>query len=92
MTVNRFGFADYPASPYEKMYWTGQLVRILQVVVPLAAAKQLGVLEERLRLAREKVKPSMPGSFYVTSYDDKKSVEDYEAALAWYLDTSTSDD
>jgi hypothetical protein len=79
--INRFGFVDYPPTAYEMMHWTGQLVRILQIVIPLAAAAQLGRLEYRLELARAKLVPKNHMAFNLVSYDDKKEVEYLEALI-----------
>ena len=69
-----------------ELYWVHRLVWILQTVIPLAAAAQLGVLEERLRVAREKLVPRNPGAFNIRSYDDEKAVKDLEERIRSYLD------
>lgn len=76
--------ADFFTS-YEIFHWTARVVWILQVVIPLAAAKQLGVLEERLRVARERLRPNK--GFWIANYDDVKAVENYEELIRSYLAT-----
>lgn len=80
-------YGGCPPTPYEMWYWVTRIVCILQTIVPLAAAKQLGVLEERLRVAREKLIPKNPMAFNIRSYDDEKAVRDYEEQISAFMAT-----